>query len=1285
MKEFMFILMLLAPPLLSQDQAWWEPENPSPGDSVSIFYNVRQGTLPESSSWIKLHWGINGWDEPPEVLWPPGTTPWGDGHAVESPMMQDNDTIWSISLETNQSVEIIDFVFHNNLDQWDNNSGQDWHIYLGEIPSTIPVSFILDTRSCNFSYTGSSISQVNLAGSFNGWSTTAMPMIQMVNPYIWLRWVDLVEGTHEYKFVINNSVWTTDPDNPHYTGEFQNAVIIVEKDPNPKIYIDSPLCGSVFYDIDTLNIHAWVTEGDDEIPLDESTIVVKLDSFPITHTFDPDCLTITANVNEISYGLHLASISLSDTAGNFREETSSFGIYPEGSGYYSVDAICDENYLYPVYIPEGSSDIMDINIKKNIDSLAFTVRVRYLSEYTKLGIQISTTDVAPVVEVPPPLEMKTREWNGNGIFFTIMDTSSPFFNPDLDNRVYIQRYPPVLDDSINVLISGDSLVFQIGISLLEEILGSYNVPWYFYLFSFIPDLEADSSIGGSDHYIDPDIYDVMFFENRELQEKLLANYIPDGELGGPRMASLDAVGRGIEGIEAYDIDSSLFNPGPVVRLLTRSGIVYDSIYTIDGTISDNSIAEAILTINGMDTTISVTSGFFSASILLDEGDNIISCRAQNSEGFFGFSPSINLELIVDHKPKAIIDTVFFVGESIFVAGTSSYDPDGDGLTYLWYPDSLNPEEIFFSEPESVITSFSIPSTNGEYYFNLSVEDPDSNHDFARAFITVSDSGVSIAGTDSISEWLRNAIIYEIFVQSFSDNGDFDAISERITEIKDLGVNCIWFMPINKSTYTNGYSVTDYYGIRTDYGTEEDLREFLSLCRDNGIKVIIDHVVNHCSNQHPWMIDAQCFGEYSHFYHNFMWGPGGNYYYTAGADLPDLNYGNEHLKKYLLDMAVYWLSEFDLYGFRCDMAWAVENRDPEYWITWREILKSKKPEAFLLAEATSTNFIYFDSRFDAAYDWNLHHESPASFANIFDGGVTGSEINTLHNAIRNFGYPFPEDRFPLRFLENHDETRYIAYNTLEQTKLMAALLLTIPGMPLIYSGQEVGEVTLRDKIDWSDPNNLRPYYKKLCWIRNNFSSIRNSELTRLSTSSQTVYSFYRKNNENIVICGFNFYSGGNYTIFNIPTAELGIHPDSTYYMNDVLNNEYIQVSGSGLSNFGTNLPGYGAKIFVLSDSILIGIEEPAFYVNKLNQNHPNPFKGTTDIRFQIPDFSKVSLKIYDVSGRLVRTLIDGKLDAGYHRSRWDGKDEEGRNVGAGIYFCKFANNQFSDTRKMILVK
>ncbi|MEA3431156.1 MAG: alpha-amylase family glycosyl hydrolase, partial [candidate division WOR-3 bacterium] len=970
--------------------------------------------------------------------------------------------------------------------------------------------------------------------------------------------------------------------------------------------------------------------------------------------------------------------------GNATEKTSSFGMYPSGSGYHSVDAFYDENYIYPDCVSDGTSDIKGLNIKKNADSLKFTVSVRNLSNYTKVGMQISTMDVAPMVETSLPLEIKSREWNGSGIFFTIMDPSSPLFNPDLDNRIYTQRYPPILGDSIDVIVSGDSLIFNISVSLVESILGSYNVPWYFYLFSLIPDFEPDSSVGGSSHIIDPDVYDALFFETKELEEKLLANYIPDGALGGPRMASFDAVGRGFGRIEAYDIDSSLFNPGPVVRLLTRSGVVYDSIYPIDGTISDSTIEQAILTINGIDTTISVSSGFFSVPIRLVEGDNIISCRAENNEGV-GSSSSINLELFVDHKPTAVIDTVYLEGDNIYVYGSASYDPDGDELTYFWYQDSLNPQEIAFSDPNLVTTSFPVPSVDGEYYFNLIAKDPSGNKDFARSFITIRDSAVSIAGTDNIAEWIRNAIVYEVFVQSFSDKGNFRGVSEKISQIKDLGVNCIWFMPINPSTYTNGYSVTNYYDIRPDFGSEEDLRKLLKLCKENGIRVIIDHVVNHCSNQHPWMIDAQCFGEYSHFYNNFIWGAGGNYQYTAGADLPDLNYDNEYLKEYLLDMAEYWLTEFDIYGFRCDMAWAVEQRENTYWRLWRKRLKTKKPEAFLLAEASATDFTYFDSRFDAAYDWSLHHESPASFAKIFDGGVTGEKINTLHNTIVNCGYPFPKDRFPLRFLENHDETRYIAYHTPEQTKLMSALLLTIPGIPLIYAGQEVGEFTMRDRIDWSDPNNLRPYYKKLCWIRNNFSSIREPNITRINASSQTVYSFYRKNSENTVICGFNFSPGGDTGPLSIPIDSLGIEPDSTYYMNDVLNNKYKQVSGSELSSFVVNFPGYGAKIWVLADSIITGVEESPVYINKLCQNYPNPFKGTTDIRFQISDFSKVSLKIYDVSGRLVRTLIDGKLEVGSHSVRWNGRDDRERKVGKGIYFCRLTIGEFRDTQKMVLLR
>ena len=1286
------ISLVCVVPIWAQNQAWWVPEVPNPGDSVTIYYNTRYGMLSESSDSINLHWGINGWHEPPEDLWPPGSWAWGDGAAIESPMTQLDDTIWNIKLATDESVTQIDFCFHNNLNEWDNNSGRDWHIYMGTPPAIVAVRFVLDTRSCNLPYIGGEVTQVNLAGNFNGWvpNDPSMAMTQTDNPYVWEKIVNLYEGTYEYKFVVNRYVWVTDPDNPVYVGEFQNAVIVVTKELHPRVYVDSPPYCAVLYDVDTVNIFARVRTNDDGVPIDESSIIVTVDDSVIPHVFDTDSLVLTANVSNLGYGVHVISISLADTAGNHGYVSSVFGMYPSGSGYHAVDAVCDEHYTYPVGVEDGSCDLIALHISESGDSLRFSIHIRDITDYTKLGIQIASDAVGPMVELPQALEVKTHEWNGTGVFFTIVDPNSQLCDTAVDNHLYTQRYPPVVGDPIPVAVVDDSFVFELDLGALETILGSYNVPWYFYVFTWVAGFEPDSEVGGSVHFIDPDIYDVMFFESDELQHKLLRNYIPAGRLGGPRMVSLDAIGRGIATISAYEIDSSLYNPGPVVRLLTRSGEVYDSIYTVDGTISDTTIHSAILTVNEEDTTIPVVGGCFSVQVKLSEGDNIISCRAQNSAGYWGYSPCINLHLYVDHTPKAIIDTVYVDGNRIWVDGSTSYDPDSDPLTYLWYADTTNPAPIEFDDPNAAITWFVVPPTDGEYYFTLKVTDPDGNTDFARRFIRVKDGAISVATTDSIAEWIRDAIIYEIFVQSFSEEGNFNAVRARIPELKDLGINCIWFMPINPSAYTNGYSVLDYYGIRPDYGTEEELRELLATCKTYGIRVIIDHVINHCSNQHPWMIDAQSYGEYSHFYDYFMWDEYGNYQWTAGADLPDLNFNNPHLKSYLLDMAEYWVTEFDIDGYRCDLAWAVEGRDSTYWRTWRERVKSKRPDALLLAEAPAADFRYFRHRFDLAYDWNLHHAAPVNFVNIFDGGVTGDEIDALHQVITNYGYGFPKDRFPLRFLENHDETRYIAYHTVEQTKLMAALLFTIPGVPLIYAGQEVGELTLRDKIDWSDPYNLRPYYKRLCWIRNTFPALRTDEIVRINTTSPTVYAFLRKADDNIIICGFNFYEGGNYVVLQIPIDSLGISPDSTYYMNDVLHNEYVDTTGAGLANFGVYFRGYEPKIYVLADSIIVGMEElPHVGVNRLYQNFPNPFNGATTIRYQVAAAYgkklRVSLKLYDITGRLVRTLVDDNKPAGTYTVVWDGTDERGRKLSAGVYFCKLKVGGFSDIKKLVLVK
>jgi len=1288
--------------------AWWEPENPAQGDSVTIYYNASLGTIP-GSEWINLHWGINGWHEPPENLWPEGSSSWGDGAAIESPMTSIGNNLWKIALATDTTVETIDFCFHSDRG-WDNNNYQDWHIYFGAAPAFLPVEFVLDTRSSYFSYTGSEITSVNLAGTFNGWSMTATPMTES-RPGIWTVTLNLAEGTYEYKFVINNSVWVTDPDNPNLIGDFQNAVLEVIKDPRPRFRVESPEDGSVLYDQNSVEISAFVEKGDDGIGIDPTTIVVTLDGDTINHSYNSLTQEITYLAAGLSTGLHLLTFSVKDSAGIASlDKKVSFGIYSSGTGYHFVDSFEDDkgdgDYTYPAGVPNHSCDIKAITITAttNYDSLHFEIELEDVTDYTKVGIQINSSSEGVMAEAIPGIETKSLDWDGAGVFLSIMDPSSPYFDGTTDNRIYICKDPLITADSI--LVNEDASTtnkfeFNVSLASLEQIMGNY-VEWYYTVFSYIDNSvienswEVSSAEGGIDDSIDPDIYDALFIESSELQNKLLRNYIVYGELGGPRMAALDAIGRGITSIAAAEIDSNLRSLGPIVRILTRSAEVLSPIQLIGGTISDTTITTATLTLNGVDSTISVTNGLFEAYVNLIEGTNTIRVSAVNDAGYIGYSAPINLTLIVDHTPKAIIDTVI-VGEStVTVDGSASYDPDGDELSYFWYGDASNPELLVFEDPNAPVTSFNIPSTLGEYYFDLIVRDTAQNTSHARSFIIVDSSGVRATTINDNAQWVKDAIIYEIYVRSFSEQGTFNGVTEKMADIADLGVNCIWFMPINESAYENGYSVTNYYEIEPDYGTLHDFQVMLNAAKFYGIKVIIDHVVNHCSNQHPWMLDVQSFipefRKYSHYYDYFMWDANGNYRWTAGADLPDLNYANEELKNYLINMADYWIDNFSISGFRCDMAWAVEGRDHEYWRRWRQELKRIKPEVLLLAEASATDFTYFDKRFDAAYDWRLHHESAHSLANIFKGTPN---INGLHQLITNYGVAFPENAYPLRFMENHDEARYISYNTVEQTKLVAALLLTIPGIPLIYAGQEVGELTLRDKIDWTDPYNLRPYYKKLIHIRNEYSCLRNKEIKRISCSNNLVYAYYRHNSESTVIPVLNFANTQVTPILNIPINDLGINPDSLYYMNDVLNEVSYPVVGSALDSFQVSLSPYQARIFVLSGTMLyVGTKEktptllPKIY--KLAQNYPNPFNSNTVISYQLPVTSEISLKIYNIAGQEVRALVDTRQKPGYYKIVWDGRDNNGNSVNSGIYFCRIevqtslGTKDYIETRKMILV-
>ncbi|HSQ19193.1 MAG TPA: alpha-amylase family glycosyl hydrolase, partial [Blastocatellia bacterium] len=177
--------------------------------------------------------------------------------------------------------------------------------------------------------------------------------------------------------------------------------------------------------------------------------------------------------------------------------------------------------------------------------------------------------------------------------------------------------------------------------------------------------------------------------------------------------------------------------------------------------------------------------------------------------------------------------------------------------------------------------------------------------------------VSRESARAIQPWIRDAVIYEIFPRAFSAEGNFNGVTARLDQLRDLGVTILWLMPIHqigqekrKGAIGSPYAVRDYYSINPDYGTKEDLRRLISEAHRRGLKVIIDIVANHTSWDSVLM-------KYPDFYKHDAQGKIISPY--DWTDVAWLNYGNPKLRDYIIEMLKYWIREFDLDGFRCDVA------------------------------------------------------------------------------------------------------------------------------------------------------------------------------------------------------------------------------------------------------------------------------------------------------------------------------------------------------------------------------
>ena len=400
-----------------------------------------------------------------------------------------------------------------------------------------------------------------------------------------------------------------------------------------------------------------------------------------------------------------------------------------------------------------------------------------------------------------------------------------------------------------------------------------------------------------------------------------------------------------------------------------------------------------------------------------------------------------------------------------------------------------------------------------------------------------------AVTPELSE---NAVIYEANIRQYSPEGTFNEFTKDIPKLKDLGVKILWIMPIHeigvknrkakgnlsiesitdtieKKKYLGSpYSVRDYRNINSNYGTKEDFQNLVKTAHENGIYVILDWVANHTSWDHPWITQHPEY--YTHDKKGKMVAP------FDWTDVAELDYNNQNLRKAMLEDMKYWLTEFNIDGFRCDVAAEVPT---DFWENTTTELNKIKP-VFMLMEAEKAELM--KTAFDMQYAWEMHH-----VMNVIAKGER--TVKTFDDLVKKNDSINQKDDIYMNFTSNHDEN---SWNGTEFERMgdaaetFAALTFTIPGMPLIYNGQEY-DLNKRLKFFEKDTiphtvGKMMGVYQKLAKLKSENPALNGGKnpasYKRILTSNDLkILAFEREKSGNKIIFLSNLTKTN--TILNVP--------------------------------------------------------------------------------------------------------------------------------------------------------
>lgn len=372
-------------------------------------------------------------------------------------------------------------------------------------------------------------------------------------------------------------------------------------------------------------------------------------------------------------------------------------------------------------------------------------------------------------------------------------------------------------------------------------------------------------------------------------------------------------------------------------------------------------------------------------------------------------------------------------------------------------------------------------------------------------------------------WTKDAVLYEVNVRQFTPEGTFAALEGHLDRLSDLGVDILWIMPMfpigeegRKGTLGSYYSPRDYKDVNPEFGTVDDFKHFLDEAHSKGFKVILDWVANHTARDARWAIEHP-----EWYYKDSLGNLAVQYDWT---DIAHLNYECEEQREASLDALKYW-AEMGVDGFRCDVAGEVPT---DFWENAMSELRAINPEMFFLAEAEKPELQM--NAFDAYYSWQQMHE----WYSLAKGEITADSLANFYVGYqKNSGMPL--GTMPMNFTSNHDQNSWHGTDREDYgdaVKQFAVLSFMVPGIPMIYTGQEASldkrlEFFEKDTVDWTaDVNDMTTLYKSLIALRDRHACLWAQPwggiMAILPTSEpDKVFAFEREAEGDMCLAMFNF--------------------------------------------------------------------------------------------------------------------------------------------------------------------